>query len=480
MNIRNLLVALLLTFSASILSAQTATVLRLTGTKDAVFYDDAGNEVAISNGQTIPVGAIVEVKAGTKLFLKTFEGTITIFDPGSVFEIEALEVTADKKEKTVIDLQSGDLVASLDPRKRSVNDYGVKTPKGVAAARGTQYSVSVNGVDVVVTVVGGTVELSIPDVGTFNLTAGQGSSGGAPSALASLISGGGETANVVKTALQATAAAVSTLVASGEEGVSSDALTSVIATTGAAAQASGDTTLLAATSAAASTAATEVKVAADAALADAQASGDATAIAAAQSAANTAGTASKAVVRTVVQSAVAADPTSATQLVSAVANAVTQTDASADTAEVINEVTTSANETIQTVAPQNTPTVQQSDVTEAVDEGDVTETEVPVDQIEVAQLATFTLRLSGGRLVAVTVNDLDDVVNVRTVTQVVGTPTAQLGDGSALNFAVPQEVLDVIGSLSGEQRAAILSQLTDLLGVTITVPNNSITVSPSS
>ncbi len=43
----------------------------------------------------------------------------------------------------IIGLTTGSVVSKLDPSKKSINDYSVSTPKGVAAARGTEYKVVV-------------------------------------------------------------------------------------------------------------------------------------------------------------------------------------------------------------------------------------------------------------------------------------------------------------------------------------------------
>lgn len=154
-------------------SAQEATILRLVGASAVeVILPDSDTPAALAQGQVIPEGSLVTVPAGGKLFLRTFAGTITTVEGGSTIFIEQVEQVAGK-EVTRIELKSGDLVAMLDPEKRDVNDYGVRTPKGVAAARGTTFTATVGSDGAAsISVVGGAVSFISP-VGTIDISTGQ-------------------------------------------------------------------------------------------------------------------------------------------------------------------------------------------------------------------------------------------------------------------------------------------------------------------
>jgi hypothetical protein len=145
------------------------------------------------------------------------------------------------------------LVANLDPAKRGIHDYGVRTPKGVAAARGTNYTVSVDGVDVMVTVVGGEVSFNIPELPQpVSLTPGTASTGGAAQTLAQAVSSSPAAAAAISRAMQAAATVVATLAAdpNNTDGVTSTTLSQVV-TAAADAGGNGDNSLVALTAAAA-------------------------------------------------------------------------------------------------------------------------------------------------------------------------------------------------------------------------------------
>lgn len=254
MNFSKILGVLLLLFTATALLGQNATVMRMTGAKSAmVLLPDASEETPLREGQEVPAGALITVGDDTKLFLRTFQGAITTAAAGSVFMIEEVKANDDGTETTRIELRGGDIVANLDPTKKGIHDYRVRTPKGVAAARGTTYTVSVAGLEVVVTVSGGEVSFSIPQLpNPVVITPGNASTGGSSVSLAAALADPA-TAAVVNQAMQATAAAVATLVGDPTSGVTSATLTQVINTAAAAGNTNGDGGSLVAVVAAAAT-----------------------------------------------------------------------------------------------------------------------------------------------------------------------------------------------------------------------------------
>lgn len=434
-------------FMASLASAQTATVFRMTGSKAAsILLPNAANETVLMEGQEVPEGSLVTVGSGTTLFLRTFQGAITSATEGAVFVVETVEVTADNKEKTVIELKSGDLVANLDPAKRGIHDYGVRTPKGVAAARGTNYTVSVDGVNVTVTVVGGEVSFSIPELPQpVTLTPGTASTGGAAQTLAQAVSSSPAASAAISRAMQAAASVVATLAAdpNNTDGVTSATLTQVV-TAAANAGGSGDNSLVALTAAAA-----------------VQADGNAAS--------------------TVVAAAVAADPTTADDVVGSVVLELEKSTPGSMTSNIqdLSTVATQNGGTVDVLGTQGAVILENTGF--AILPTDV-EIEVPTDDIVITRNAVFTIQLSGGRLVAVSLNSVDNNVETRLVTTAEGSTTAQVGDGSSTAFTIPANVATALGqAVSAQQLTAIQTSLTTLLnGPVITVPNNTIVVSPSS
>ena len=443
-----LLIAIVALFPA-LLRAQEATIARLAGAESVTVTLPSGEEAMMSQGDVIPVGSWVEVPSG-KLFLRTFQGTVSVFSAGSVFEVTEIEQAAGK-EKTRLTLKSGDLIANLDPEKRDVNDYGVVTPKGVAAARATNYTVSVNGQNVVVVVVNGVVSVDIPDIGMVSLNPGQATSGGLATSISNVLTGGdADAAAAARTALQAAAAAVSSLVASGADGVSAATLDSVIGVVAEVANESGDDSVL--------TQATAAAVVADP---------------------NNA--------QTVVRAAVRARPGAAQAVVATATQAVVDSadeSAPADIQAVAGELSEAANNEMEN-ADSPGASVSATDVVQDVvdSQQDAPEIEFPNDSVNTVETVTFTIRLSDGRFVLVTINDGDDVAVVRNSPIAVGAQTAQVGDGGRVVFEVPDSVIDTLGrSLTPAQRANIQAGLEIALGdlPVIEVPNDTIIISPSS
>lgn len=139
-----------------------AKVLKITGTSAQVKLAN-GETRALQVGESLPEGATIITGAGTDVYLTPIEGTVSTIKENSTVSLDELSITRKggvvTAQTATLNLQSGDLVSSLDPKKKNINHYGVRTPKGVAAARGTVYTVSVQGVSY--TVVTGTGRVSI-------------------------------------------------------------------------------------------------------------------------------------------------------------------------------------------------------------------------------------------------------------------------------------------------------------------------------
>jgi hypothetical protein len=76
------------------------------------------------------------------------------------------------EEKMLLDLKSGNIVAKLNPAKKGVNNYAVRTPKGVAAARGTVFTVSYQGTSYSIAVINGNVEVTPVGAGSTGYAGG--------------------------------------------------------------------------------------------------------------------------------------------------------------------------------------------------------------------------------------------------------------------------------------------------------------------
>jgi len=170
MKIRQLLACLLVSVVGltAVGSAQTvatqATVARVTGTVAVTLPD--GNTVALTAGMKVPQGATITTGIDGDVYLESHAGYVTTIKAGSVVALEEISVTTEngqvKQETTLLDLKSGDLVAKLDPKKKAVNNYQVRTPQGVAAARGTTFTVRYKGGVYTIAVVNGGVLITPP------------------------------------------------------------------------------------------------------------------------------------------------------------------------------------------------------------------------------------------------------------------------------------------------------------------------------
>ncbi|MCS6243348.1 MAG: FecR domain-containing protein [Opitutus sp.] len=122
-------------------------------------------------GQKLPEGSTVTTGEGANVLIQSHEGITTGLSASATAVVGTHSVNAEGVRTAVIDLKTGTTVSVLDPSKRKINNYGVRTPKGVAAARGTTYStnVKVNGQNVEVTVNTLTGKVSFSIAGGANI-----------------------------------------------------------------------------------------------------------------------------------------------------------------------------------------------------------------------------------------------------------------------------------------------------------------------
>jgi hypothetical protein len=122
-----------------------AVVLKVTGSPVATV---GGQQIAIKEGDKLAQGTVITTSATSEVEFRAFSGSTTTIKPGTTAELSKLSLTTEgdavTKQSAVIDLKIGDVISKLDPSKKAINDYSIRTPKGVAAARGTVYVVTVS------------------------------------------------------------------------------------------------------------------------------------------------------------------------------------------------------------------------------------------------------------------------------------------------------------------------------------------------
>lgn len=149
-------------FSAVSVRAQEtvtqATILAVTGSATVKLPD--GASVAAKVGLVLPQGTAIVTEKNAQVSIQAHEGMIAVVAGASSVEIEKLSVSANGTRNALLNVKSGHLASSLDPSRKKTNNYGVRTAKGVTMAHGTDFVVTVDGVNFTVTVLVGGVTVN--------------------------------------------------------------------------------------------------------------------------------------------------------------------------------------------------------------------------------------------------------------------------------------------------------------------------------
>jgi hypothetical protein len=143
--------------------AVPATVSYVEG--DATVIDPAGHRSKVTTDMQIAPGSTVKTGANGTVGLKLTPGATTVVGPGTTMKITGLDyskTSGQNKRSISLDLKQGSLYNSL-VKKDGQSDFQIQTPEGVAAARGTDWSVTVSGSGVTVAVVDGKVVITLPN-----------------------------------------------------------------------------------------------------------------------------------------------------------------------------------------------------------------------------------------------------------------------------------------------------------------------------
>lgn len=148
-----------------------AVVLSVSGSATATFPGQ-DKPVTIKVGDKLPQGTVIVTPEDSEVEIQAFSGSTSVIKPGSKVDLSKLSLTSSNgqitKQTALIDLTVGSVVSKLDPSKKAINDYSIRTPKGVAAARGTAYTVVVSPTGVItVTVNSGIVRFTNTNTGQF-------------------------------------------------------------------------------------------------------------------------------------------------------------------------------------------------------------------------------------------------------------------------------------------------------------------------
>ncbi len=214
------------TFLVAEEAPSTATIVKLTGSVK-VQLPGAAAAVVVNVGDKIPQGSIITTGPGAEVFVQPFEGTVSVVKENATVVVEKLSLSTQdgvvKKQSALLNLKAGNLVSIIDPAKRAINDYSVRTPVGVAAARGTEFAISVDGAAVNIASTSSSVTFST-GTNTYTITAGMVSINGAAGVpLASISSSNPGVARLIGQSVGAFA----TSLASNLQGLSADSATTL-------------------------------------------------------------------------------------------------------------------------------------------------------------------------------------------------------------------------------------------------------------
>lgn len=162
------------------LSAQTVRVLTVTGEASIQGPSDPAPR-AVAVGDTVVIGTRIVTAANGRVVITPFPGIKSIIAPGTDIVIEKVSETKAAGsqvalQQAVLNLKSGSVVSDLEKQEGVAYDYSIRTPRGVAGARGTTYTVAVlpTGVESVL-VSDGRIEIKLASGATFTLVPGQAS-----------------------------------------------------------------------------------------------------------------------------------------------------------------------------------------------------------------------------------------------------------------------------------------------------------------
>jgi hypothetical protein len=154
-----------------------AVALKVTGSV-MVQLPGQPNPIALAEGAHIPQGATIITGANSEASIRPFNGAVSTIKADTTVQIEKLSVTTDNgavsNQTALLSLLSGNLVSTLDPSKKHIDNYGVRTPKGVAAARGTVYDVQVDASGSTFATLSGTVSITMADDRIITVSLGTG------------------------------------------------------------------------------------------------------------------------------------------------------------------------------------------------------------------------------------------------------------------------------------------------------------------
>ena len=159
------------------LPAQTVRVIFVSGHADLQRPDELTPH-AVQKGESVIIGTRISTGADGRIVLTPMPGVKSMIAPNTIIVLESASDShpsaTEVKHQAVIELQVGAVVSDLQKQPGATFDYSIRTPRGLAGARGTTFTVGLSPTGIQTIVVShGTIILNLSDGRSISLTIGQ-------------------------------------------------------------------------------------------------------------------------------------------------------------------------------------------------------------------------------------------------------------------------------------------------------------------
>jgi hypothetical protein len=142
---------------------------------DATVTLPGGKHEQATTDMTIPAGSRIQTGADSKVLIEWMPGALSVITSNANVVVSSLgysDAGGAPQRKVALKLTKGSVFSHL-AHNNGTSDFTIKTPSGVAAARGTDWEVTVNGTTTTVAVVSSDVTFTSPSGLTIDIQAGQ-------------------------------------------------------------------------------------------------------------------------------------------------------------------------------------------------------------------------------------------------------------------------------------------------------------------
>jgi hypothetical protein len=220
-----LLGALLVPSARAADAASEARIVKIVGSGSATVTVN-GQAVPASEQMVVPLNAVIKT-SGQEIYLEVGTGVVATVKNNSEVAVDTLTAT-----DSILDLRQGRVITQIDKNRKTPKTFGVKVGKGVAAARGTGFTVTNDVTGFSITTTADSVSFTGP-AGTLTIQAGQysftpaGSSTPGPSVSLATAASDPQVAAIIRDAVSTAA----TVVQNNLGSISADAATSILTQT---------------------------------------------------------------------------------------------------------------------------------------------------------------------------------------------------------------------------------------------------------